>query len=89
MKNFIVSNRAVIKDCLSTMNKNRNNFLIVLDKNKKVLGTFSMGDLRIALYNGAKLNSNIKKHYNKKPKVLVKGKNFINQARSFFIKSDV
>ena len=33
--------------------------------------------------------SSSKKHYNKKPKVLVKGKNFINQSRNFFIKSDV
>ena len=71
------------------MNKNRNNFLIVLDKNNIVLGTFSMGDLRDALYHGAKLNSYIKKYYNKKPKFLFKNNYSINQARNFFIKNNV
>tara|TARA_B100001250_G_scaffold414597_1_gene454321 strand:- start:7748 stop:8800 length:1053 start_codon:yes stop_codon:yes gene_type:complete len=88
MKKFIVSNKSTIKDCLSKMNRNRKSFLIVLDSNKKVLGTFTMGDFRHALYNGAKFNSYITKYYNKNPKILIKNKNSDNLAKNFFLNNN-
>ena len=41
------------------MNENRKSFLIVLDNKKQLLGTFTMGDFRKALYSNAKFNSSI------------------------------
>jgi len=48
--------------------------LIVADKNKKLLGTLSDGDVRRAILNGTKINDSIKLIYNTKPDFLIKNK---------------
>tara|TARA_A100001388_G_C28714113_1_gene472800 strand:+ start:89 stop:1156 length:1068 start_codon:yes stop_codon:yes gene_type:complete len=66
-KNYLVRESDTISSCSLKMNKNNSSFLIVSNKEKVLLGTFSMGDLRFALYHGAQLNSQIKNHFNSKP----------------------
>ena len=63
-KNYLVRESDTISSCSLKMNKNNSSFLIVSNKEKVLLGTFSMGDLRFALYHGAQLNSQIKNHLN-------------------------
>ena len=59
-KNYLVKENDTISSCSLKMNKNKSSFLIVTNREKILLGTFSMGDLRNALYYGAKLNFKLK-----------------------------
>ena len=77
-KNYLVKENDTISSCSLKMNKNKSSFLIVTNREKILLGTFSMGDLRNALYYGAKLNSQIKMYFNLKPIFLFKKK--LNQS---------
>lgn len=88
-QNFLVKEKDTISDCSIKMNKNNSSFLIVSNKNNILLGTFSMGDLRSALYHGAKLNTQIKSHYNKKPTCLVNTKNNLLNLRSLFLNKNL
>ena len=55
-----------IKKSFRILNKTAKKTLVVIDKNKKLLGTLSSGDLRKALLKGKNLNSKIEKIYKKK-----------------------
>ena len=54
-----------IKKSFRILNKTAKKTLVVIDKNKKLLGTLSSGDLRKALLKGKNLNSKIEKIYKK------------------------
>lgn len=88
-KKFLVKEKDTISDCSIKMNKNNSSFLIVSNKSNIFLGTFSMGDLRSALYHGAQINTQIIFHYNKKPTFLVNGKNNSSNLRSLFLNKDL
>lgn len=88
-KNFLVKENDTISNCSLKMNKNNSSFLIVSNENNILLGTFSMGDLRSALYQGAQLNSQIKSHYNKKPVSVLDKKSNLKNLRSIFSNKNV
>ena len=49
-KNFLITENDTISSCSLKMNKNNSSFLIVVNQKQLLLGTFSMGDLRNALF---------------------------------------
>lgn len=66
MKNKITVLRDIsIKKSFQILNKTAKKTLVVVDKNKKLLGTLSSGDLRKALLKRKKLNSKIETIYKK------------------------
>ena len=66
MKNiFILPNRLLI-DVITKLQETSEKCLIVVDKNKKLLGTITDGDIRRAILKRAKLNHEIKKYFRKK-----------------------
>ncbi len=87
--NFIIKEKSTITECSIKMNKNNSSFLIVSNKNNILLGTFSMGDMRAALYHGAKLTSVIISHYNKKPIYLYNKKFNSLKVRSLFLNKNL
>ena len=58
--------------------------LLVIDDQKTLLGTLSDGDLRRSILRGASLSMPILEIYNTKPKVLIKGKYKIEEAKKLF-----
>ena len=63
-----------IKASLIKLKKNGAKGLVVVNKNNKLLGTLTDGDLRNALLKSFDLNSKISNIYNKKPDFLIDGK---------------
>ena len=67
---YLITKNSSIRDALKLIDKNGAKCLIVSDKNKKMLGTLSDGDLRKAILSGKKLRQKIISLFNKKPKYL-------------------
>ena len=65
-----VEPKITISKALDTLKKEGKRCLVVLDKNKKLLGTLTDGDLRVAILNGIDLKKTIEGLYNKKPKTI-------------------
>ena len=64
---FIIKETAKIKEALKKIKKNGLRTLIVLEKNNKLLGTISDGDIRKKLLSGKSLNYKIKNSINRNP----------------------
>ena len=74
MKNLKTTLDISIKKALQLIKKNGAKALVVIDKNDKLIGSVSDGDIRKAILNNVNLNKNIKNIFNKNPKYLVEGK---------------
>ncbi len=66
IENLIISPNKKIFDALRMIEENLHKSVIVVDKEKKLLGILSDADIRRALLKGIKLSDQIKKFYNKK-----------------------
>ncbi len=66
-KQFIVFKKTKIIDVLKLFNKSGYKSVLVLDKNRKLIGSLSEGDIRRSLLKNSTLKSNIDKIYNQKP----------------------
>ena len=64
---FIIKETAKIKEALKKIKRNGLRTLIVLEKNNKLLGTISDGDIRKKLLGGKSLNHKIKNSINRNP----------------------
>ena len=71
-KNLVINKLDTIKTAMIKIKKNGSRTVIVLDKNKKLLGTLSEGDIHTALIKNAKVSEKIDNYYNKYPKNLFK-----------------
>ena len=67
---FVGQNETVINSLIK-LKKVGLKCLIVVDKNKNLLGTFSDGDLRSAILTNSNLKNKISLFYNKKPKFII------------------
>lgn len=76
---------STIKQCLIKLKKIGTKCLIISNKDKKLLGTFTDGDVRSALINRIDLNQSIKNIYNKKPKFLNIQKDIFEKAKKIFL----
>ena len=65
-----VEPKITISKALDTLKKKGERCLVVIDKHKKLLGTLTDGDLRVAILNGVDLKKTIDGLYNKKPKTI-------------------
>ena len=68
--NFCINPNTKISNAILKLRKTGDKCLVVVDKNLRVLGTLTDGDLRLAIVNGTNLNNSVEKFYNKKPKIL-------------------
>lgn len=57
LNNLLIREKATVKDAIRTINKNSSKTAIIVDRNKKILGLISDGDIRRALIKNIKLNS--------------------------------
>ena len=72
MKDIIVQTNITIRQAMKTLEKTSEKCIIVIDKNKKLLGTLTDGDLRRSILSGVKFSEDISNSYNTKPAYLTK-----------------
>jgi len=65
--NCLAKENTSIKSCILNLEKSTKQIVFVIDKNKKLLGSITDGDLRRAMLNNFNINDKIKDIYNKKP----------------------
>ena len=87
-KNFTITEYKTIREALIKINKNLHKCLIVVDKNNKLKGTITDGNIRRAFLAGKTLENNIKKVYSKKNVIFIKEKNYsLNEAKKKLTKN--
>jgi dTDP-glucose pyrophosphorylase len=69
-ENITISEMTSIKQAMKLLNKTGENCLLVVDENKKLLGTVTDGDLRRSILKGVNYHSTIQESYNRNPFVL-------------------
>ena len=77
-KDITISKTSTIRQAMKALNKTAEKCLLVVDNNKKLLGTLTDGDLRRSILAGAKFSVDISGCYNKKPAVLI-NKNYTKE----------
>lgn len=83
-----ISHTTPIREAVKKLDFDKLNSLFVIDKKKKVIGVFTMGDFRRAVFNGLDINSEIYYIINKKYEYLIEG--FSNkEAKQIFINNDL
>ena len=65
---YFISIENTIKESMIKIKKNGTRTLLVVKKNRYLLGTLSEGDIHSALIKNSNLNSSIKFIFNKNPK---------------------
>ena len=75
-------------EALETLRKAGSKCLIIVDKDNKLLGTLTDGDLRSIIISGRKLNKSIKKYYNKNPKFVFEDDDR-TKVRNLFKKTNI
>ena len=81
MKDITVQPDVTIRQAMKTLDKTAEKCLLVVDKNRKLLGTLTDGDLRRSILGGVKFSENISDSYNTKPTVLIKNKYSTEEAK--------
>ena len=82
MKKILVPPSFKISQAMKKLIDTGEKCLIVTNKKKKLLGTITDGDIRRGILRGMSIGGSIKNLYRKEPKVLVKGKYTIKNARN-------
>lgn len=72
-KKITILSTLTIKDALKKMDIEKINTLIIVNNKKKVIGVFTVGDFRRAVFNGIDIESEISTAVNKKFLYLIKG----------------
>lgn len=67
VENICLLEDALLRDAIEVMNESGRQIILIIDQDKKLLGTFTDGDLRRSLMTGADLKTSIKNIYNKNP----------------------
>ena len=73
MKEITVQPDITIRQAMKVLDKTAEKCLLVVDENKKLLGTLTDGDLRRSILKGVNYHSNIQESYNQEPFVLQSG----------------
>ena len=81
MKNIIVQPNITIRQAMKTLDKTAEKCLLVVNDNKKLLGTLTDGDLRRSILAGIKFSEDISECYHKRPVTLVEGHFKIEEAK--------
>ena len=67
MKSNVININTKIKKALELLQKSKIKTLAVINKDKKLLGTITDGDIRRGLLKNINISDNIQKVYNKNP----------------------
>jgi len=89
IEQFCILPTDTIKHALKQISETGKKCILVTNDKNKFLGTLSDGDLRRAILNNQKLNSQIKSFYNKKSFVLIKNKYSDLNLKKIFLKKKV
>ena len=89
MKSLLIRPYASIKDSLKQLSQAGEKCLVVVDRNNKLLGTLSDGDIRKALLKGKFQKDKINEFYQKKPTFLTKSNYSLVQAKNIFVKKRI
>lgn len=89
MKNLLIKPNANIKNALEQLSKTGEKCLVVVDKQNKLLGTLSDGDVRKAILRGKFDKDKINKFYQKNPTFLRKTNYSLNQVKNILIKKRI
>ena len=81
MKDISIQPDFSIRQAMKVLDKTAEKCLLVTDKNNKLLGTLTDGDLRRSILAGTKFSEDITTSYNTKPTILIQGKYRIKEAR--------
>ncbi len=86
MKIFSNSN---IRQAIKILNKSGARTLIVVDKNERLIGTLSDGNIRRSIINGFNLETSINKIYNKDPIFIYENKIDLKKIKKIFLKKKI
>ena len=86
---FFISINNSIKESMIKIKKNGTRTLLVVKKNKYLLGTLSEGDIHSALIKNYSLNSSIKSIFNKNPKKIVSENFNSNKIKKTFLDKQI
>ena len=81
MKDISVQFNITIRQAMKALDKTAEKCLLVVNENKKLLGTLTDGDLRRSILGGANFSENISDSYNPKPTLLIKNKYSTEEAK--------
>jgi dTDP-glucose pyrophosphorylase len=82
---YFITKKSSIRDSILKIRKNGTRTLLVVKKNRYLLGTITEGDIQNALIDNVNLDSNIEKIFNKNPKKVNFHNYDINQLYKIFI----
>ncbi len=73
IKNITIKPTATVKEAMKALDLTAEKVLLVVDKNKRLLGTLTDGDIRRYILSGQDLKGTIEKAYNPKPTYMLQG----------------
>jgi len=85
MKDISVQPDITIRQAMKALDKTAEKCLLVVNENRKLLGTLTDGDLRRIILAGVKFSENISSGYNKAPTVLIKEKYTTEEAKQLLL----
>ncbi len=85
IKDITIKSKISIKTAMKQLNKSAEKCLIVIDKNQKLLGTLSDGDIRKSLLNGFSLGDKIEKVFNRDSTFLIENNYDLNEVKRIFL----
>jgi len=83
IKKYCISINTKILEVYKKFDKNKKNFLIIINKDQQFLGIITPADIRKGFIKGYSLRSSIKDIFNKSP-ISITGKNNIHKINSIF-----
>ena len=86
---YFISIENTIKESMIKIKKNGTRTLLVVKKNRYLLGTLSEGDIHSALIKNSNLNSSIKFIFNKNPKKIISENFNINRLSRMFLDKQI
>ena len=87
-KNFIIKDNISIKEALKKV-EGSGHHCVYVEKNNKLIGSLTDGDIRKQIINNVSLDKKIKKIFNKNPKYLEQEKFTRSNAKKIFLKYNI
>jgi dTDP-glucose pyrophosphorylase len=82
IENLFINSSLTLKQAMKALNKTEEKCLLVVDQDKRLLGTLTDGDLRRSILEGSEFSKDISKSYNPNPIVLIKDKFSEEEAKN-------
>lgn len=74
LKKFVCYEDVTIQHCLKMLDRNASKIIFIVDKDLKLIGSLTDGDVRRGLLSNCSLNQNVKKIMNQNPRVINENK---------------